>query len=84
MFGKEYAIISIVWGNPYTRPPVGAPRILFGMSCPWPTTHRAELMDLVARQDRPPGYTVAIWFRSREPIKRWSPERMAAVRMRNL
>ena len=77
------AIVSIRWGNPYTEPPVGQPRMLWQA-----TVLEGGNADAIRAQHGPDtvpgdgwGYC---WSPVFKPIKRWSPERKARTRRARL
>lgn len=70
---------SIRWGNPYTSAPgpreLGTAEVPPGSRCP------AELLALTKPGD---GYAVCLDFPQAGAVRRWSDERRADVRRRNL
>lgn len=79
-----YVVMSVRWSNPYTSPPEGFARVRWGLCAPWPTPNRVELDALASEKARAagPGYSFFLNFCDLRWIKRWTPERMAANRVR--
>ena len=77
----------LFWGNPYTSPPDGMPRIIRTVLCdstcrPYPV----EIAELLALPDYAPGtgWTVGYECIEQRPIRRWSQAAKAKVRQGNL
>lgn len=72
-------VFEVAWGNPYTTPPNGKPRVLGRVICD-PSQLPFDSSKLI-------GYSLV--FISRvgvidKPRREWTPERKAAMRRRNL
>lgn len=79
--------IRIFWGNPYTNPPEGMPRVL--MSALADTSRRPfppEIEEMLAQDECRPGsgWTVGCECIEQRPIRRWSQAARARVRKLNL
>lgn len=79
--------IRIFWGNPYTSPPDGMPRIL--KSALADTSRRPyppEIEEMLAQDDCRPGsgWTVGCECIEQRPVRRWSQAARARVRQGNL
>lgn len=77
----------LFWGNPYTTPPDGQPRIAKAVLCehtkrPYPP----EIAKLLALPEYRPGsgWTVGYECIEQRPIRRWSQAAKARVRKGNL
>ena len=77
----------LIWGNPYTAPPDGQPRIIMTVPCDGPHPIPENIMALCRPGGPYPpgsGWTIG-WHRDDpRPIRRWSKEARARVRQTNL
>lgn len=77
----------LFWGNPCTEPPNGMPRIIMAILCERPH----PIPDAIQQQCRPgteyapgTGWTIGWEQIEQRPIRRWSQEARAKVRLKNL
>lgn len=76
----------LFWGNPYTAPPDGQPRIVKAVLCHGTSTIPAEIAEIMTDPEYAPGtgWTIGYQFIDQRPVRRWSREAKARVRKQNL
>lgn len=72
---------QLAWGNPYTAPPPGTPRIRMAVLCDRPHPIPDEILQAWIPGD---GWAVHWVMIEQRPIRRWSQEARARVRRGNL
>lgn len=77
----------LFWGNPYTSPPDGMPRIAMAVLC----DQSHPIPDEIEQKCKPgteygpgSGWTIGWECIEQRPVRRWSQEARARVRQRNL
>lgn len=76
----------LFWGNPYTQPPNGMPRIVKAVLSDNSRTYPEELKQLLADPEFGPGTGWAVGCEriDQRPVRRWSQAAKARVRQGNL
>ena len=77
----------LFWGNPTTTPPDGMPRIVKAVLCDRPHPIPTEIQQMVqpGTEYAPgTGWTIGWEQIAQRPIRRWSQEARARVRLNNL
>lgn len=81
---KEFAILSIKWGNPYTEPPDRMSRILWAVCVPWPWPFEKENFFKLYPNEWPDGYFMSWQPGDIKKPKRWSPDAVAKNRRKRM
>lgn len=78
----QRAIVAVQWANPHKAPPEGAPRVLWACTV-LDRAYEAEIMTHAPSYQLGSGYGLTFTAILRSP-RRFSPERKARIRTRNL